>query len=122
GRCAQPAEGGLDPPQDVGGFDLSGDHHGCVVRPVPGPVERLQIFDVRGLHVRTCTDRGLAVAVPAVGGPAHVPYQYAAGIALAGLQLVAHHRHLAVQVGAVQACVEHAVGLHAQDQVEGPAI
>ena len=68
---------------------------------------------------RRAADGRVAVVVPEVGELLHALEQHARRVVLAHLELVAHHRHLAVEVlFATTKRVHHAVGFQAERPVE----
>jgi hypothetical protein len=101
------------------------DQHG-VVGAVPLAIERLQALDRHVLQVGARADRGLAVVMPVESRRLRALDQDARGVVLAALQLVAHHRHLGVEVLLGDEARGHRVGRPAQEPVEvvvvrGPA-
>jgi hypothetical protein len=111
-----------DARQHVGGVDAARDDQGGVVRLVPLAVERLQLVDRHALHVAARADGGVAIVVPQEGGGTDALEQHAAGIVLAGLQLVADHGHLAVEVLLRNVRMDHAVGFHLQHPLQGVGV
>jgi hypothetical protein len=81
-------------------------------------IERLQPLDRHVLDVREGADHRAAVVVPQVGRAVHPVAQQAERAVLARLELVAHHRHLALEVGLRDARVHHPVGLEVEHELE----
>ena len=108
------AEGLRHPGEHPGRIKTPGNDERGVVGLVVQAVEGLQPAYVDVLDIAARTNNGLAVVVPLVHGGQGLLQQHAAGAVLAGLHLVAHHRHLGVQVGAGDEAVQHRVGLPAQ--------
>ena len=100
------------------GVELAGDDQHRVVGLVVVAVERLQALDRHVLDVRQRADHRAAVVVPEVGGGAGALAEEAERAVLAGLELVADHGHLAVEVLLRDAGVDHAVGLEAEHERE----
>ncbi|HMD03156.1 MAG TPA: hypothetical protein VKG44_09365, partial [Candidatus Baltobacteraceae bacterium] len=69
-----------------------------IVRLVVQAVERLQVLDVDAFDVGAGADRFLAIVVPLERCREHALHENAARVVLAAFHLVAHHRHLAVEI------------------------
>ena len=96
--------------------ELARDDQHRVVGLVVHPVERLQPLDVDVLDVGARADLQVAVVVPLVRGREHLAEQHELRIVLAVLELVAHDRHLGVEVAPADERVHHPVGLHRSAQ------
>ena len=94
--------------------EAAGDDQGRVVRLVVIAIERLQPRDVDVLDVGAGADRRLAVVVPLVHGGHRLLQQHPGRAVLARFHLVAHDRHLGVEIGAGDEAVDHRVGLPAE--------
>jgi hypothetical protein len=99
-------------------LEAPGDDEQRVVGLVPGAVEGLQPVDRHLLDIRARADDRVAVVVPGEGELLHALEQHAAGVVLARLELVAHHRHLAVEIALAHERVDHPVGLHPERPLE----
>ena len=80
-----------------GFIDLPGDQQQRVVGLIVGSVEGLQTIDGHAFDIRACADRQFAVVVPIVGHGQQPFEHHGAGLVFAAFELVAHHRHLAVE-------------------------
>ena len=118
-RLRDGAEGLRDRGERPAGVELAGDDQHRVVGLVVVAVERLQPLDRDVLDVRQRADDRAAVVVPEVGRGGRALAQQAERAVLAGLELVADDGHLAVEVLLRDAGVDHAVGLHPEDEREG---
>ena len=92
------------------GLNIAGDHQHGIVGLIVIAVERLQPVDRHVFDIGTVADGGAAIVVPLIGGARHFLRQHAADIVFAGFKFVAYHRHFAVQIGARNERVDHAVG------------
>ena len=97
-------------------LEPAGHDQDRVVRLVVLPVEGLQPLDRHVLEVRPGADRRVAVVVPVEGGRHDPLAEHAHRLVLAPLPLVAHDRHLGLEVLDRDEGVDHPVGL----QVERP--
>ena len=122
GRFGQRPEILRRPGQHLGRVELAGHHQGGVVGLVVQAVEGLQAADVDVLDVGPRADGALAVVVPLVHRRQGLLRGAAERVVLARLHLVAHHRHLGVQVGAGDEAVEHRVGLPAEVPAQGVGV
>ena len=93
-----PAEVALHQREHPGRVELARHDQRRVVRLVVAAVEGLETADVHLLDVGARTDRGIAVVVPLVHRGERLLEQHAFRVVLAHLHLVAHDRHLAVEV------------------------
>ncbi len=91
--------------------ELAGDEQHRVVGLVVHVVEALQVRDRHVLDVAAVADRGARVGVPVVGHALQALEQHLEGRVLPLLVLVAHHRHLAVEVAPGDERADHAVAL-----------
>ncbi len=94
------------------GIELAGDDQHRVVGLVVEPVERLQPADVDVLDVRARADLQVPVVVPHERRGEHPSVQHELRVVLAALELVAHHRHLRIEVALADVRVDHPVGFH----------
>ena len=94
--------------------ELARDDERGVVGLVVQLVEGAQPRDVDVLDIAARTDDRAAVGVPVVHRRHRALDQDAAGLVLAAFHLVAHHRHLAVEVFARDVAVDHGIGQPAQ--------
>ena len=108
------AERLLDPAHHARRIELARDDQRRVVGLVVQAIERLQPADVDVLDVAARADRRLAVVVPLEHRGQRLLEQDAPGVVLAHLHLVAHHRHLGVEILARDERVDHRVGLPAE--------
>ena len=99
-------------------IETAGHDHGRVVGLVVRTVESLQARDVDVLDIAARADRAVAIGVPLVHRGHGALQQHLAGVVLATLQLVAHHRHFGVQVFARDKARDHRIGLPAQVPVQ----
>jgi hypothetical protein len=76
------------------------------------------LLDRHPFDVGALADDRVAVVVPGEGELLHALEQHRAGVVLAHLELVSHHRHLGVEVLLRHERVHHAVGFHAERPVE----
>ena len=118
GRVLQRAEQRVDARQRGRRVELAGDDERGVVGPVMRLVEAPQRLDGHVLHVAARADGRAAVGVEAVGRRHQALAQQLAGVVLALLQLVHHHRHFLGQVLGLDAALLHALALQAQHEVE----
>ncbi len=112
------AEALLDPSQGLSGIELAADDQRGVVRLVVQLVEGLQALDADVLDVSPRTDGVFAVVVPLEHGGHQALPDHVGRVVLAHLHLVAHHRHLGVEVLLGDEAVDHRVGLPAQVPLE----
>ena len=75
-------------------------------------IEVLQALDRHVLDIAARADRRAAVAVPQIGSRHDALEQNPLRAVLAHLEFVAHDGHFAIEVGAGDAGVNHAVGFH----------
>src|SRR6202162_1215981 len=116
GRARDRREDRVDHRQRLLLIGLGGGQQDGVFGLVVGPPESLEAFDRHVLDVRASPDRVVAVVVPEEGGGEDPLVEHALRVVLAGLELVAHDRHLAVQVLLRDEGADHPVGL----EIEGP--
>ena len=103
-----------DPRQDLVAGELARHDQGRVVGLVVLSIELLQTWNVDVLHISARTDGVLAVVVPLVHRGQRLRKQDAVRAVLAHFHLVAHHRHLGVEVASGDVAVGHRIGLPAQ--------
>ena len=113
-RLGNRPEGLLDQLEGLLRLELSGDDEHGVVRLVVLPVERLQPVDRHALDVFLRPDGRAAVAMPQVGRGHHALEQHAERGVLSRLELIAHHRELALEVLLRDEAVHHAIRLELQ--------
>ena len=113
-RARDRAEVLLHQLQRARGLETPGDDQQRVVGLVPGAVEALEARNRHVLDVRSRADDRVAVVVPAEGELERALEQHRAGVVLAHLELVAHHRHLALEIGLGDERVDHPVRFHAE--------
>ena len=97
--------------------ELAGDEQHRVVWLIEGPVKALEAIDRHVLEVGSRADGRLAVVVPEIRRREYTLQQDIGRTVLAGLQLVSHDGHLAVEIRFGDERVHHPVGL----QIERPA-
>ena len=113
-RLRDRAEAVGHPLQHLRRVEFAGDDERGVVGLVVQLVEGLQPRDVDVLDIAARADDRAAVGVPVVHRRHRALHQDAAGVVLAAFHLVAHHRHLGVEVFARDVAVDHRIGQPAQ--------
>jgi hypothetical protein len=117
-RLGQRAELLLDVGKRGRLVELAGDQEDGVVGLVVLLIECVQRARRDALDIRARADRRLAVVVPEVRGRQDPLVQDAAGVVLAGLELVAHDRHLALQIALEDRRIHHPIGLEVDRPVD----
>jgi hypothetical protein len=110
GRLLQRTERTRHPAEHLLHVELTGDDQRRVVGLVVLAVEGLQARDVDVFDIAARAYRFVAVVVPVVHHRQRALQQDAAGAVLAAFHLVAHHRHLGVEVLAGDVAVHHRIG------------
>ncbi len=117
-RPGNPAEMALDEAQRRRLVESAAHQQHGVVRLIVAAIESLQALDRHVFDVGARADDGAAVVVPQIGGRGHALAQHGIGAVLARFKLVAHHRHLAVEVFPGHPGIDHAVGFQTERPVE----
>ena len=98
--------------------ELAAHHEHGIVGAVVLAVKGLQALDGDVFDIAACANGVPSVAMPLVGRGAHLPAENPARVVLAALHLVAHHGHLAVQVGFGNLGFGHGLGQPTHDPVQ----
>jgi len=112
------AEDVLDPRKRLGVVEFTGDDQRCVVGLVILVIEVLEALDRHVLDIAAGANRRAAIAVPQVGGGHNALKQDAGGGIFTHLEFVAHHGHFAIEIGARDAGVNHAVRLEFEREAQ----